>query len=352
MGCKRRGNSGEAGYTLALVMVMASVLLVALSEAALNWQTAVKREREEELIFRGEQYQRALILWYAHWSQTLGTPQVVYPSTIEALLNTNNKRFLRQPWTDPVTNEEWRIIKVGPNNRPLLTVLPGNTATAPGGDRNPYGSGGSGQSQGSEPQAPAAAGQTAYGQTIKTQSVNSPTIGGIAGVASTSEEESLKTYNGRNKHNEWEFFTDFAALAARAQRGRPGGGRPGQSDQPGQAGQGRDRPRGQIPLVGRPGQSRRPPGVNPGNRRARTRATGLASTPATAPASPFRPRPGDRVRRGFPQIAVGATLVVARQFAVVPTNPQWGVHKDAATSRIMCAVNARKPALTTPSNDL
>ena len=296
MGWKRHRNGGEAGYTLALVMVMASVLLVALSEAALNWQTAVKREREEELIFRGEQYQRALILWYAHWSRTLGTPQVAYPSTVEALLNTNNKRFLRQPWTDPVTNEEWRFIKVGPNNRPLLTVLPGTAAAAPGGSRNPYGSGGSGRSQGSGQQAPAAAGQTAYGQTLKTQSLNSPMIGGIAGVASTSEKESLKTYNGRNKHNEWEFFTDYAALAARAQRGRPGrrpgqSGQPGQSRQPGQAGQGRGRPGGQNPLFGRPGQSRRPPGVNPGNRPGVNPGNRPVPNPGNRPGLPFPPRP-------------------------------------------------------------
>ena len=292
MGWKRQRKGGEAGYTLALVVVMASVLLVTLSEAVLNWQTAVKREREEELIFRGKQYQRALVLWYAHWSRTLGTPQVAYPSTVEALLNTNNKRFLRKEWTDPITDEEWRFIKVGPNNRPLLTVLPGTAAAAPGGSRNPYGSGGSGQSQGSGSQAPAAAGQTAYGQTLKTQPLNSPTIGGIAGVASTSEKESLKTYNGRNKHNEWEFFTDYAALAARAQRGQPGrrpgqSGQPGQSRQPGQAGQGRGRPGGQNPLFGRPGQSRRPPGVNPGNRPGPNRG----KRPGVNPGLPFPPRP-------------------------------------------------------------
>ena len=296
MGWKRQRKGGEAGYTLALVMVMASVLLVTLSEAVLNWQTAVKREREEELIFRGKQYQRALVLWYAHWSRTLGTPQVAYPSTVEALLNTNNKRFLRKEWTDPITDEEWRFIKVGPNNRPLLTVLPGTAAAAPGGGRNPYGSGGSGQSQGSGPQAPAATGQTAYGQTLKTQPLNSPTIGGIAGVASTSEKESLKTYNGRNKHNEWEFFTDYAALAARAQRGQPGrrpgqSGQPGQSRQPGQAGQGRGRPGGQNPLFGRPGQSRRPPGVNPGNRPGPNPGNRPGPNPGNRPGLPFPPTP-------------------------------------------------------------
>ena len=311
-------------------MVMASVLLVALSEAALNWQTAVKREREEELIFRGEQYQRALILWYAHWSRTLGTPQVAYPSTVEALLNTNNKRFLRQPWIDPVTNEEWRIIKVGPNNRPLLTVLPGN-----GRDWHPEGTGtltdreGRGQSQGiGTRRQPATAGQTAYGQTLKTQSVNSPTIGGIAGVSSTSEEESLKTYNGRNKHNEWEFFTDFAALAARSQRGRSGGGRPGQSDRPGQAKvRVETGPRTQNPLFGRPGQSRRPsrcqsrqpPGPEPGQSAGRQ--------PRQSTWSPLSAHtPAIESWRGLTQVAVGATLVVARERnpRVVPTIPQRG----------------------------
>lgn len=264
MGLKRLWNSPEAGYTLALVMVMASLLLVVLSEAVLNWQTAVKREQEEELIFRGEQYQRALILWYAHWSQALETPEVAYPSTVEALLNTNNKRFLRKPWIDPITNEEWRLIKVGPDNRPLLTVVPGTPETTLGGARNPYESSGAGRVRESGLQVPVTVQQTTYGQVLKTQSVNSPTIGGIAGIASSSNKESLKTYNGRNKHNEWEFFTDYAALAARAQRGRSGD-RPGQSDQPGQVGQGRDRPERQNPFFGRPSQSRRPPIRNSGN---------------------------------------------------------------------------------------
>jgi hypothetical protein len=215
---------------------------------------------------------------------------VAYPSTVDALLNTNNKRFLRQPWTDPVTNEEWRLIKVGPNGRPLLTVPPGTAETGAGGDRNPYGSDESGQSRESGTRAPAAAGQTAYGQTLKAQSVNSPTIGGIAGVASTSEEESLKTYNGRNKHNEWEFFTDYAALAARSQRGRSGG-RSGQSDQPGQGRQGRDRPEGQNPLFGRPGQSGRPPGVNPGNRPGLNPGNRPVPNPGNRPGLPIPPTP-------------------------------------------------------------
>ena len=54
MGWKRQRKGSEAGYTLALVAVMASVLLVTLSEAVLNWQTAVKREREGRVDFPGQ----------------------------------------------------------------------------------------------------------------------------------------------------------------------------------------------------------------------------------------------------------------------------------------------------------
>ncbi len=269
MGRATRSSRTEGGYTLAVVVVFTSVLLVFLSEAALNWQTAMKREREEELIFRGKQYQRALVLWYAHWSKTLGTPQVVYPSTIDALLNTNNKRFLRRKWKDPITNDEWRLIKVGPNNRPLLTVLPTPAAESMRAGQNPYGSGDAGQSPGAGRQVPgptpSTGGQTAYGQTLETQPLGSSVIGGIAGVASTSEKESLKIFNGRNKYNEWEFFTDFAALSARAQRRQPGQ-TPQPPGQPGQTLPGRRSPAGQSSLFGAPGQSAAPPVPNPGNR--------------------------------------------------------------------------------------
>ena len=44
----------QKGYGLAVVVMFTSVLLVTLLEAAVNWQTVTKREREEELIFRGK----------------------------------------------------------------------------------------------------------------------------------------------------------------------------------------------------------------------------------------------------------------------------------------------------------
>jgi len=112
--------------TLAVVMVFTSVLLVTLSGALINWQKAIQREREEELIYRGKQFMRAVELWQRKFPGT-------YPTTIDALLSTNNTRFLRKKWKDPITNsDEWRLLKVNPDGSISgLTVLPGSGPLGP-----------------------------------------------------------------------------------------------------------------------------------------------------------------------------------------------------------------------------
>lgn len=220
----------QRGYTLAVVVMFTSVLLVTLLEAVVNWQTVIKRENEEELIFRGRQYQRALVLWYRHFRKTLGpNVPVPYPPSTDALLNTGNHRFLRKEWKDPVNgSKDWRLIQVNLDGSPMLTVPPSQSYVPGEGlsqvNKSPYnndikgdrlnqnlrklGSGEPGISQS----------KIAYGQTLKPQTFTTSPIVGLAGVASTSEKESLKTYNGRNKYNEWEFFIDFRTLAIREPR--------------------------------------------------------------------------------------------------------------------------------------
>ena len=120
---KSRLSSGT-GFSMAMVMVLTTILLVGLSEAVVNWQKAMQREREEELIFRGKQYIRAIGLWQTRFPGTL-------PTTIDALLNTNNMRFLRKRWKDPITNsEEWRLIKMNPDGTVSgLTIVPSSVGT-------------------------------------------------------------------------------------------------------------------------------------------------------------------------------------------------------------------------------
>ena len=97
-----------------------------LSGAVINWQKAMQREREEELIYRGKQFMRAVELWQRKFPGT-------YPTTIDALLSTNNTRFLRKKWKDPITNsDEWRLLKVNPDGSISgLTVIPGSSPLGP-----------------------------------------------------------------------------------------------------------------------------------------------------------------------------------------------------------------------------
>jgi type II secretory pathway pseudopilin PulG len=255
-----KATSREAGYTLAVVMVFTSVVLVTLSGAVLNWQKAMQREREEELIYRGKQFMRAVELWQRKFPGT-------YPTTIDALLSTNNTRFLRKKWKDPITNsDEWRLLKMNVDGSISgLTVLGGSSPLGPssyGGSSSTGSSSTGGRATGGTPAGTGtgASRGTGMGPSMGTgrpqptsstgarpgQSAFNPVLGGIVGIASKSEKESLKSYNGRSKYNEWE----FVYIPRGAQPGAnvpPGGGQP----QPGQP-----QPQGGGP----PGRGTAPPG--------------------------------------------------------------------------------------------
>jgi hypothetical protein len=191
----------NSGYALAVLMVWTTVLLVGLTAAEINWQKRMQREREEELIFRGKQYMRAIMLWKQKFRMAAGNRGGPWwgPTTMDALLNTNGYRFLRKKWKDPMTDSEnWRIIRVPASGTPGKGLegaqfRSGQRAgTSTGGQPGEVGRGGLSGLGGSPSLASGAAGTN----------VMFP----IFGVASSSEKESLKTYNGKNHYNEWEFI--------------------------------------------------------------------------------------------------------------------------------------------------
>jgi hypothetical protein len=251
----------EKGYTLAVVVVFTTVLLVGLSEAMINWQKAMQREREAELIFRGKQYIRAIDLWQRKFPGT-------WPTTIDALLNTSNIRFLRKKWKDPITNsDEWRLIKMNPDGSISgLTIIPSGNASeaaAPGalgqrgtGSSSPSAFGQSGSSRTSSDPFGAQTGTESSASTQTTQqsplrrsgtsstsssSSGTPVLGGICGVASTSKQKTIKSYNGRNRYNEWEFY--YVPQMQAGPTATPGQGQPGTGVRP-----------GLTPATGRSGQ--------------------------------------------------------------------------------------------------
>lgn len=215
---------------MAALLVAIAVLTVMLSVAMPVWRHEMQREREAELVFRGEQYIRAIDLFQRKYAGAL-------PPTIDVLVT---ERFLRKKYKDPMTEDgEFRIIAAGAQQQP--------GALQPGGANAP----GQQPRLGATVQPP----MPSLGQQGRPGSPQ-PVGAGIIGVASKSKEKSIRIYKGRTKYDEWQFI--FANIGARP-------GAPGQQNLPGMR-PGLPRPgQGQPGMPGRPGPGdplRRNPGIS------------------------------------------------------------------------------------------
>src|SRR5882757_3857240 len=96
----------EDGYLLLTVLVMVFLMLLALSVAAPRVAKEIQRDKEQEAVQRGLQYRRAIQLYYKKFG--------AYPSDMKQLEKTNEIRFLRKRYKDPITGkDDWRLIHMG-----------------------------------------------------------------------------------------------------------------------------------------------------------------------------------------------------------------------------------------------
>ncbi len=117
-----RRKSRESGFALLLVFAMAAIVALMIYLELPRVAFEAQRAKEELLIERGEQYRRAIQLYMRKTGR--------YPPNIDALENTNNTRFLRRRYKDPMTGkDEWRLIHVGPGGvfTDSLTMKPDAT---------------------------------------------------------------------------------------------------------------------------------------------------------------------------------------------------------------------------------
>jgi len=98
-------HRAEDGYILITLILFVALLAIAMTVMAPEITRQIKRDREEELIHRGVQYSRAI----KHYVKKFGR----YPTRIEELEDTNNLRFLRKRYKDPITGKDFKILHMG-----------------------------------------------------------------------------------------------------------------------------------------------------------------------------------------------------------------------------------------------
>src|SRR5712691_2340335 len=103
----RRRAERQRGFAMLLVFVMAAAVAITLYKELPRVAFEAQRNKEQLLIQRGEQYSRAIQLYVRKFKK--------YPAKIEDLEETNQIRFLRRRYNDPMTGKsEWRVVHIGP----------------------------------------------------------------------------------------------------------------------------------------------------------------------------------------------------------------------------------------------
>jgi hypothetical protein len=113
----------DSGHLLLAVLLLMALMIISATYEAPRIVQQLKRDREEEMIHRGTEYARAIKKYYKKFGQ--------YPMTLEQLENTNNIRFLRKRYKDPLAKDgKWTMLHYGDIAMMLNASAPGVSAAS------------------------------------------------------------------------------------------------------------------------------------------------------------------------------------------------------------------------------
>lgn len=171
-------SSRESGFTMVALVIILMLMSIAMTAAVQLVSFTMQREKEAELIFRGEQYVEAIRLYRMRYGR--------YPMAMREMWEADPK-VLRKKWKDPITgSESWAVVLLGQEGQPIGPGGAGFPTPTPGTQPTPtatpdIGDSGGGGEPGEQP------------------------VGPIVGVRSTSCEPSIKLYQGRTRYCDWKF---------------------------------------------------------------------------------------------------------------------------------------------------
>jgi type II secretory pathway pseudopilin PulG len=170
----------EDGYNLVALVVLFTVMSIAATAALPAWSTAIRREKEEELIFRGLQYAEAIRVFQRRFGR--------YPVRLAELMEVK-PRCIRKLWDDPMTEDgAWKLVYAEDLNEP------------PAGPRPP------GMPPPSRPIDPE--GRPPEVEDAEGEAGAAPSRP-ILGVYSASSKESIKVFFDRSRYDQWRFTTNL-----------------------------------------------------------------------------------------------------------------------------------------------
>ena len=229
-------SNAEEGYILLTLMLFVALLSITVALPMLKYyETQRKRDREEELIHRGVEYERAIRKFYRKFGS--------YPPTLEALQDTNHIRCLRHRYKDPF-GKEFKVLHLADVAAQFNMGLTGHgiaggqvlaqsvssmngtfaSSSTPTPDQNAgsatasvsassspdgqqqTGIVTSGSASASNPPTPGSGSGTLPFTAISSQSTTQTLGGGgIVGVATTNTDETIRVFNKKNHYNDWLF---------------------------------------------------------------------------------------------------------------------------------------------------
>ena len=251
---QRHVRQREKGYVLLTMLLIVALMGIFALAAYTTVEFEIRRDQETEMIHRGVQYTRAIRAYYKKFQR--------YPTKLEDLDSTNNLRYLRKHYKDPLNkNQDFRLLHFG---EPGVTLaggligaglgggsIPGaNSIGSPGGlngsgpGTSAFGGpglgGGSGfgnsgvnssgvfaqssgpgansnagqgttAGSGSDPTQASGQGDAGTPQQSSSTSIQLVASGPIVGVASFSKKNTIREFNKKKRYNEWQFLYDPTA---------------------------------------------------------------------------------------------------------------------------------------------
>jgi type II secretory pathway pseudopilin PulG len=177
-------DAAERGYTMVAVVIFIAILTIVIAAVGPSISTIMKRDREEELLFRGKQYARSIALFQRRYGR--------YPTSLKEMY-TNRPRTIRKLWKEPMCDcNDWKLLiqgqpdstsfadqNVDPSNRPPSTYS--NVMRTP---------------------TPWVVGTGPEGQPVN--------VGPIIGVRSKRHQEALREWRGQHFYDQWRFIVGDA----------------------------------------------------------------------------------------------------------------------------------------------